>query len=159
MKGLSSLERTILECIGNKQLTYFEIQNQTGIKENVCFNILQALIIRNLLSTNGQEYRLSSSLSPLMMEEINGHDAKLLESLELIEALVEQKHDRIFRLKKIAMDDRDSKIFLAMLSNIDSFLEDAHKKAELSIPLKDRKVIFWGVSDIKGLMSQIVTGN
>lgn len=159
MKGLSSLERIILESIGKKALSYEEIQIQTGLHENVCYNVLQALVIRNLVKTDGVNYRISDSLSPLMMEEINGVEAKLAESLELIEAVVEQKEDRVFRFQKIAMDARDEKIFLAMLSNLDSFLADAHKKAQSTVPMKERKVVFWGVGEVKNLMTQIVAGN
>jgi hypothetical protein len=158
MKGLSSLERTVLECIGKKTMPYAQIQDQSGLHENVCFNILQALIIRNLVTTDGVNYRIFENLSPLMLEEINGHEAKVAESLELIEAVVEREENRVFRLKKIAMDDRDEKIFLAMLSNLDSFLSDAHKKAQNSFSLKEYKVVFWGMGEVKSLMSQIVTG-
>jgi cyanate lyase len=159
MKGLSSLERIILESIGKKALSYEEIQIQTGLHENVCYNVLQALVIRSLVKTDGMNYRISDSLSPLMMEEINGVEAKLAESLELIEAVVEQKEDRVFRFQKIAMDARDEKIFLAMLSNLDSFLADAHKKAQSTVPMKERKVVFWGVGEVRNLMNQIVAGN
>jgi cyanate lyase len=159
MKGLSSLERIILESIGKKALSYEEIQIQTGLHENVCYNVLQALVIRSLVKTDGVNYRISDSLSPLMMEEINGVQAKLAESLELIEAVVEQKEDRVFRFQKIAMDARDEKIFLAMLSNLDSFLADAHKKAQSTVPMKERKVVFWGVGEVRNLMNQIVAGN
>lgn len=158
MKGLSSLERVILECVGKRSLTYNEIQSQSGLHENVCFNVLQALIIRGILATDGVRYRVSDALSPLMLEEINGREAKLAESLELIEAVLEQKTEGQFRFQKVAMDQRDEKIFLAMLSNLESFLQDAHKKAEGSIPLKERKVIFWGMGQVQSLMSQIVTG-
>lgn len=158
MKGLSSLERVILESIGKRALSYEEIQIQTGLHENVCYNVLQALVIRNLLKTNGVNYRISDSLSPLMMEEINGVEAKLAESLELIEAVVEQKEERVFRFQKIAMDSRDEKIFLAMLSNLDTFLADAHKKAQSTVPMRERKVVFWGVGEVESLMNQIVVG-
>lgn len=158
MKGLSSLERIALECIGKQSLSYNDIQNQTGLHENVCFNILQALVIRSLVTTDGIRYRISENLSPLMLEEINGSSAKMAESLELMEAVVEQDRNRVFRIKKVAMDERDEKIFLAMLSNIDSFLNDAHKKAQSTVPLKGRKVVFWGVGEVQNLMSQIVSG-
>ncbi|HXH29916.1 MAG TPA: hypothetical protein VNJ01_03820 [Bacteriovoracaceae bacterium] len=158
MKGLSSLERNILECLGRQSLSYEIIQHQTGLHENVCFNLLQALIIRGIITSEGGRYKVSESISPLMMEEINGLEARQLESLELMEAVVEQKSNRIFRLQKVAMDPRDEKIFLAMLSNLDSFLQDAHKKSQTSVPLKERKVVFWGVGEVNSLMNQIVTG-
>ena len=40
MKGLSSLERIILESIGKGILVYEEIQKQSGLNENVCYNII-----------------------------------------------------------------------------------------------------------------------
>ena len=159
MKGLSSLERIILESLGKQVLTYEEIQMQTGLHQNVCFNVLQALIIRGLVSTDGAKYKISETLSPLMMEEINGREAKQAESLEMIEAVVDQKDGRVFRFQKIAMDSRDEKIFVAMLSNLESFLADAHKKAQATVPMKESKVIFWGMGEVKQLMTQIVMGN
>lgn len=158
MKGLSSLERAVLECLGKKSLTYDEIQSQSGLHENVCFNILQALIIRGVLATDGARYRITDNLSPLIQEEINGMEAKISESMELIEAVLEQQTNRNFKFAKVAMDSRDEKIFLAMLSNLEAFLVDAHRKAEALIPLKDRKVIFWGVGEVNTLMNQMIRG-
>jgi hypothetical protein len=158
MKGLSSLERIVLECLGRSQMTYEEIQSQTGLHENVCFNILQALVIRSLVRTDGVRYRIADDLSPLMMEEINGMDAKIAESLEMMEAVIEQQEGRVFRFQKVAMDSRDEKIFLAMLSNLESFLADANKKAQSSTPIKDKKVVFWGVGNVHSLMNHIVIG-
>ena len=112
MKGLSSIERIILESIGTKSLTYKEVLNQTGLQENVCFNVLQALIIRGLLKSEGGHFKLTDSISPLMLEEINSSGAKKFECFELLEALIEQKINKVFRFQKIAMDSKDEKIFL-----------------------------------------------
>ena len=158
MRGLSSLERVILECVGNQNLSYDQIQYQSGLQENVCFNIIQALIIRGILKSDKSGYKVNENISPLMMEELNGVEAKKAESLEMIEAVVEQKTDQVFRFQKIAMDSRDEKIFLAMLSNLDSFLKDAHQKAKSNVPLKERKVVFWGVGDIQSVMNQMICG-
>lgn len=156
MKGLSNLERNILECIGKQKSSFDEILYQTGIHENVCFNILQALIIRGLLKFENNLYRINESISPLLMEEINGLEAKRSESLELIEAIIEQQSEKIFKFQKIAMDSRDEKIFKAMLSNLESFLKDAHLKAQNSTPLKERKIIFWGMGDVDKSMKHIM---
>lgn len=158
MKGLSSLERVILECLGNQSMPFDELLAQSGLHENVCFNVLQALIIRGILTTSGNMYQVSRNISPLMMEEINGSEARQIESLEFIEAVLEQKYNRTFRFQKIAMDARDEKIFMAMLSNLDSFLQDAHKKASNMVPMKERKIIFWGLGEVQTLMNQIVMG-
>lgn len=158
MKGLSSLERVVLECIGNENLNYEEIQSTSGLQENVCFNILQALIIRGILKIESSKYKINPSIPKLVMEEINGIEAKKAESLELIEAVLDLTSERHFRFQKIAMDSRDEKIFIAMLSNLDSFLKDAHSKAKNNIPIKERKVIFWGMGQVEHLLNQTIGG-
>lgn len=158
MRGLSSLERVILESVGTKTLSYEDIQNQSGLQENVCFNILQALIIRGILRSENGGYKVNEKISPIIMEEINGLEARKAESLELIEAVLDQKEQRVFRFQKVAMDSRDEKIFIAMLTNLESFLKDAHQKAQQTVPLKDRKVVFWGMGDVQKLMNQVMTG-
>lgn len=159
MKGLSSLERVVLESIGKETLGYEEIRLQSGLLENVFHNVLQALIIRGLISTDGRKYQIAQIISPLILEEINGKLAKEAEYLELIEAVIHQKPKKVFHLKKVAMDSKDEKIFGALLYNLESFLTDAHKKAEKSTSIKERKVIFWGMSDVESLMTQIISGN
>ncbi len=159
MKGLSSLERIILEALGWSALSYDEIKDQTGLQENVCFNILQALMIRGILKSESGKYRVSDTLPPLIMEELNGMEARKAESLELMEAVLETKGERIYRLQKVALDSRDEKIFIAMLSNLEMFLKEANKKAESSVAIKDRKVVFWGMSNVQSLMNQVIMGN
>lgn len=159
MRGLSSLERVVLECIGNQALSYDEILFQSGLQENVCFNLIQALIIRGVLKQVKGHYTINSNISPLMMEEMNGLEARKAESLELMEAVLEKDTDKIFRFQKVAMDDRDTKIFKAMLSNLESFLKDAHQKAEKVTPLKNRQVVFWGMGELLPMMNQVMKGN
>ncbi len=158
MKGLSSLERVVLECVGNQALNYDEIQTTSGLQENVCFNILQALIIRGILKLDANKYRLNPILPDLLMEEINGIEAKKAESLELMEAVLDLNSEKIFRFQKIAMDARDEKIFVAMLSNLESFLKDAHLKSKKYIPVKERKVVFWGMGQVQHLLNQTIGG-
>lgn len=158
MRGLSSLERVVIECIGKQGMSYEEVQQQSGLQENVCFNILQALIIRGVLKSETGKYKINENLSPLMMDELNGLEARKAESLELIEAVLDQETDRYFRFQKIAMDSRDEKIFMAMLSNLETFLKDAHMKAQSTVPVKDRKVVFWGMGDVQKLMKQVMVG-
>ena len=67
MKGLSSLERVVLESIGKEVLGYEEIKNQAGLMENVFHNVLQALIIRGLVAIDGTKYRIAEKISPLII--------------------------------------------------------------------------------------------
>ena len=158
MRGLSSLERIILECIGKQSFTYEEILSQSGLQQNVCFNVIQALIIRGIISTNGIHYQIKENLSPMILEEVNGIEAKHAETLELLEAVLNLKSEKNFRFQKVAMDKHDEKIFIAMLSNLESFLIDAQKKSHKTVPMKERKVVFWGMGQVSSLMNQIILG-
>jgi hypothetical protein len=158
MKSLSSLERILLECIGKNSLSFDELIYQTGLQENICFNILQALVIRSLIIFENNKYKITHHLSPLLLEQINGSEAKKAESFEIAEAIIEKSKEGVFRIQKVAMDSRDEKIFLAMLSNLDMFLQDAHKKASTLMPYKGRKVVIWGVGSVESVLDQIIRG-
>jgi len=158
MKSLSSLERTILECIGSSKMTYGEVQYQAGLHENVCFNLLQALLIRGFLKCEDGKYRINSEISNQIIEEVNGYDAKNSEYLELIESILNNKVERVFQMKKIALGPEDERIFNAMLSNLETFLNDSHRKSKSTTPMKNRKVIFWGMGEVQKMMGMIATG-
>jgi hypothetical protein len=158
MKGLTSLERVIVESLGKPGLPFEKIQEQTGLQENVCFNLIQALIIKGIISFDKNIYKINPNISPLIIEEINGKAAKKEESLELIEAIIEMNSERIYRLQKVALDEKDEKIFKAMLYNLESFLKEANQKSQSTLTLKNRKIVFWGMSDVQKVINQIVVG-
>ncbi len=158
MKTLSSLERTILECLDTKEKGFYDILLQTGLKEHVCQNLLQSLIFRGLIKTNGKTYEIKQGISPIVLNELNGFDAKQAESLEMIEAIIQCQSNRVFKFKKIALDSKDEKIFLALLSNLETFLSDVHKRNVKQMPIKKRKIIFWGMGEIEQLLNQMTAG-
>lgn len=158
MKGLTSLERVIVESLGKNGLQFEMIQDQTGIHENICFNLLQALIIKGIIFCDKNIYKINQNISPLIVEEINGIDAKKAETLELMEAVVELNSEKSYRFQKVALDDKDEKIFKAMLYNLESFLKEANQKSLNSIPLKERKIVFWGMGDVQKVVTQIMVG-
>jgi hypothetical protein len=158
MKSLSSLERNVLECINGKKLSFHEVQYQSGLNESICFNIIQALLIRGLLKCESGKYRINEELSPVILDEVNGMNAKDAEYLELVESVIYNKFGRNFSLKKIALLPEDEKLFSAMMCNVESFLKEAHERAEKTIPMKERKVVFWGMGEVQRMLGLIATG-
>lgn len=158
MKGLSALERVILECIGTNSYTYNKIQSLSGLQETVCFNILQTLLIRGIINYESGKYQICLNFPSEIIEELNGSNARRAESVELIEAIIEQESNKFFTIKKISMDEKDEKIFLAMLSNLETFLKESHKKSHSYTDFKNRKIIFWGMSGIEQTINQIIKG-
>jgi hypothetical protein len=156
MKGLTSIERIIVESIEDEQLPLKEIVNKSGLQEGVSFNTLQVLLIRGIIKFEKGLYSLNQYIPHNINEEINGSVAKKSEFLEIVEALVGTKTDKILCFKKIALDQRDEKIFKAMLWNLESFLKDAHQKSRSHIPVKNRKIIFWALGDVQKVVSELI---
>lgn len=158
MKGLTVVERIIIESLEKRTLSYQEVQNQTGLQDNICFNVLQALILKGLVITDGRNYTMSKHLTEELLEVVNNQEKKKGETLEYIEAMTEYRGQHNFHFKKVALDSRDEKIFKAMLLNLESFLADAHRKSEKEVLLKDQKVVMWAMGDLEQLVNQILTG-
>lgn len=158
MNGLTVLERTILEIICNNKRDFFEILEHTGLNEGVCFNILQSLIMRGIITTDNKYYSINKNISPDIMNEINGPETKLNESLEIVESIIKNKKDLSFKIQKVALDERDEKIFRAMMINLEQFLTDAHKKSSKNILHKNYNVVFWGMGQVDQIARQIISG-
>ena len=158
MKGLSTIERLILETLGTKNLTHQAIISESGLHPNVCLNLLQALVMRGFLKTDGLSYQINKNISEQLKIEVNNLESKHAESLEMIEATLDLDQNRYFRMQKIALDEKDLKLFHAMMINLDLFLIEANKKSNEKIPLKKRQIIFWGHAQVNHVMNQLIMG-
>jgi len=158
MKGLSTIERLILETLGTKNLTHQTIISESGLHPNVCLNLLQALVMRGFLRTDGLSYQINKNISEQLKIEVNNLESKHAESLEMIEATLDLDQNRYFRMQKIALDEKDLKLFHAMMINLDLFLIEANKKSNEKIPLKKRQIIFWGHAQVNHVMNQLIMG-
>ena len=147
MKGLSVLERVIMESLGNKELCFGDVVNETGLEESICFGVLQSLLVQGLIKITAGSYSINPHIPQERLLQLNGREAKKIESLEMIEDIVSNDHQNNFLFNKVALDEKDEKILLAMLKNIELFLKESNQKSQNRIKTKDRKIIFWGVAD------------
>src|SRR5690606_17623443 len=151
---ITSIERFVLETIDNKQMSYDEIKNECGLKDNVCFNTLQALVIKNIVTTNGATYTINKNISSENISKINHPIHKAQESSELVESFLLTSKDA-FVLSKVALNEKDQKIFRAMLKNLEDFINDCHKSNKKNISYKDRSFIFWGMTKNQHLINEV----
>ena len=114
---ITSIERFILETLESRQMSYEEIRNECGLKDNVCFNTLQALVIKNIISTNGAYYMINKNISKESINQINHPLHKAQESSELFDSFLLTSKES-FILTKVALNEKDQKIFNAMLTNL-----------------------------------------
>jgi hypothetical protein len=159
MSKLTAIERIVIESIGSQKLPFEEIISKSGLQNNVCFNILQALLIKGFLKIENGSYNLNPHFSTSMNNDLHDKENKKNEFTEFVEAIVNIESEKILCFEKVALSERDEKIFKAMLWNLESFLKDAHSKAVPSMPLKNRKVIFWGMGQVDQLIGEILKVN
>lgn len=152
---ITSIERFILETVENEMKTFNDILNESGLQENVCFNTLQALVIKNIISTNGLHYFINKNIPKGTVERINSSRFKNQESLELIEHFLNTTTED-FIISKVALNNKDYTIFKAMLKNLDSFIKDCHSRAKKEIQYKDRTFVFWGMTKNENIIKEMV---
>jgi len=154
MKSLSTVERIILEALDTNSRSLAQIQEQTGLSENMTFNLLQALIIRGLVGYESNGYHIGKHIPLEMIHQLNSERSKRLEALELITTMIESPRGEEFKMRKVYLEGADEKIFKSLLIQMESLLSDASKKKKGN--LKDSKVIFWAYDSYGPLIQRLV---
>lgn len=152
---ITSIERFVLETIENDAKSFNDILSESGLQENICFNTLQALVIKNIISTNGIHYSINKNLPRETVEKINSSRSRKEESAELIENFLNTNSDD-FILSKVALTEKDHKILRAMLKNLDSFIKDCHAKTKKEVVYKNRTLVFWGMTKTENIIKEMV---
>lgn len=154
MKGLSTIERIVLEALDTNNKSLKEIQQETGLTENMTFNLLQALIIRGLVGYESSGYHLGRHIPAEIITNLNSESSKKLEALELITSMIESPQDEVLKLRKVYFDGSDEKIFKSLLIQLESLINEASKKKKGT--LKESKVIFWAYDSYSSLIQRMV---
>ena len=157
---LSSLERIVLESIGRGKTEAFAIGEDTSLSPGVVQEILLQMTENNLIQQNDNKYSLKS-------EHLSSLDIKS-EVKEMAETLItsclknkihhgEGAQKSNLGLQKVWMTEGEEKIFRAMLTNIETYLNNL-KKQNIAFPskLSEQKVIFWGVSDYYAITQEML---
>jgi len=156
MKGLTSIERIVMDVLDKKKLIFDQISLESGIKDNIVYNILQSLVMREFIRTDGFHYWVKENLSQEQLQELHQKEYRRFEALEMIEAHIFQEKEREFKFQRIALSERDEKIFKAMLYNLESFLKDAHASSKEITPISQRKIIFWGLGEHQPILDNLI---
>jgi len=152
MKGLIIHERIILESLSKTPLDFQSLQKKTGLQEDMSFRIIQGLIIKGLIQNEGGKLSLCQKISDEELNQLNGPEARKLESLEFIEKIVRHGPGKDFKIARFALTRHDEKIFRAMIYNLESFLKDCHQKNKKGIPVKEQTLVFYGLGSVETLM-------
>lgn len=154
MKGLFIHERVILESLSKTPLDFETLQKKTGLQDDMSFRIIQGLIIKGLIQNESGQLCLSHKIPQGQLEELNGPEARKLESLEFIEKVIQKDSKDHFHLQRFALAKSEEKILRAMIYNLESFLKECHQKNHKSIQVKDHTLFFWGLESIDFLLKE-----
>lgn len=152
MKGLFIHERVILESLSKTPLDFEALQRKTGLQEDMSFRIIQGLIIKGLIQNENGQLRLSHKIPEEQLEELNGPEARKLESFEFIEKIIQKNSRDHFQLQRYALSKSEEKILRAMIYNLESFLKECHQKNHKTIQVKDHTLFFWGLESVDFLL-------
>lgn len=158
MKGLMIHERAVIEVVGMDSVRFDQIQLKSGLNQDMLFKVIQGLIIKGILKNQDGAISINRNISPEVLEMVNGKRARALESMEFIENVIENGTSDDYHYHRYALSKSEEKIFKAMLYNLESFLKDSHKKNSKDIPLKDHKIMFWGMGEVKDMMKLLTEG-
>lgn len=144
---ISPLERIVLESIQKQENTSERIGEDTNIQPAILQNIIQALVVKGLITNHHGNYSINKNLSEMIKFSVKNKENLILECNEMVRSSIKLSlkngKDKGFHLKKMALNESQKKLLHAMLYNINSFLEDCHQENK-KMKTKDLTVIFWG---------------
>lgn len=138
MSGITTIERLVLESLGQSSKEIPALMQDTKLELRFLANILHALTLRGLIVRTGEGYSLNNKIVVSNSDDINNFAAKKTEATELISGLL-TPHDSPLKLRKVYLNDRDRTILRGLLKNIENFVNG------LPSPSKNNPTHSWSV--------------
>lgn len=138
MSGLTTVERLVLESIGQAPKEIPALMQDTKLELRFLANILHALTLRSLVVRTNEGYTLNRHLPDSEKKALSDFHAKKAEVVELVTGLLSPEASPL-KLRKVAMSDRDRTILKGMLKNVEDFMNG------LPAPSKDDPTHSWSV--------------
>lgn len=131
--ALTLIERYIIEAINNSQVSLLELNKTTGIEVHILQRILRNLFNKELL-------HIESDLYSLNLEQLGTYsDTKRIEISNIMKEV--SLNTNYVSIKKVYLSANDQLRVKSMFEDIERFIE---KKNNLSAPIKDKSILYWG---------------
>ena len=160
MNSLLMVERLVLEALSESKLTFRDLQSSTGIRDLLLSKIAENLVFKKLITKEGDFYDLNRSSKIKYLPTAQSIPAIKVEIKELLSTFVNsyffegKKKETVLKVQKIWVSPRDEVIFNSMIYNLQKFVEGLNNQRGKGVKAKvrDKKVIFWGVSSYSRLV-------
>lgn len=121
MSGITTVERLVLESIGQSPKEIPALMQDTKLELRFLANILHALTLRSIVVRTEHGYALNQHLPSAEKQQLNDFHSRKAEVTELITGLLDPQ-DSPLKLKKVAMKEKDRAMLRALLKNVEDFI-------------------------------------
>lgn len=162
-KTLLVIERIVLESLETRPRKLIELEEQTGLNENLLKAILHQLIERGMVTYKHFNYELNWANKNNWLPIVKDQHGVKAEIKELFSSLVNKSFENMekpsLKMKKVWLEPREQEEFERKLRDIDFFLESIQNKRKTR-PVRElthgKKVIFYGACAYKDLVDDMI---
>jgi hypothetical protein len=154
MSGLTTVERLVLESIGQCPKEIHALMNDTKLELRFLANIVHALTLRSFIVRTNEGYTLNRHLPDQEKSAINEFSAKKYEALELVGGLLTHENSPL-KVRKVSMTDKDRTMLRGMLNNIEEFVKGLPAPAKDS-PTHNWSVVVWGEDRYGSVINRLI---
>lgn len=147
---ITCIERYVIESIGNESLSLPEIEESTGLKLDLLNLLIQNFLASAIIKYEKGKYSLNFSN---YQKSLADKEQISVEVGQIVESCFKDSESQ-FHLKKMHLNERDEKIFNALVSNVENFLASI-KFTNKNI--KEKKVFFWGGGNYENICNNILS--
>lgn len=156
MQVLTSVERLVMESLGNGPKSLGALMADTRLELRFLANILHALTLRSFIVLTPDGYANNPHLPASELSLINEDSARRSEALELLEGLTISNQKKI-GLRKAWVGEKDKVILAALLKNLEDFMQTL-PAAPRNAPLHDYTLVVFGSDQYGPTIQRLIGG-
>lgn len=156
MSGLTTVERLVLESIGQSPKEIPALMQDTKLELRFLANILHALTLRSFIVRTADGYTLNHNLPSNEKEALQDFATKKAEAIELIGGLLAPDASPL-KLRKVSLTERDRTILRGLLKSVEDFvngLPSPHKDA----PTHSWSIVVSGEDRYSNIITRLLQG-
>lgn len=164
--GVLVIERLVMESLEKKQKNILELVDDTGLKKKWIVPVLYGLKGRGILKEANEVFEIDYESKVRWLPVVNKREFLKSEVSEIFRSIINQKFsgesgtEGLLNLKKIWLTNEEEKVFKALFSNLEQFVDNVQGQRRLK-PQKERigeqKVILWAYSSYQNLIENLIS--
>lgn len=147
-------ERIILEVLSQDKTDFEELLELTNLKKEVLLNSLHLLMIKKVIICDEWSYQIDQNYVKKHRASLISYKENMVELQTLVNSAIEysvEKDDHSFKIKKVALNNRDLILVKGLLGNIEAIINQSSQE---KTKVKDKTVFYWGHGNYQQIINQ-----